>query len=111
MAAGLVLLALIAGMVGTTLVMLHAEQRRVEAEQAQEREAEKRTGAPEKPIFGSEIVFWVLRDIWDLLDLAGKCDARRDRAAAGCARIRRGGAQAFVVVRKRSARPIAFAVA
>jgi serine/threonine protein kinase/Tfp pilus assembly protein PilF len=45
LAASLVLLALVAGMVGTTLGMLHAERRRVEAEHAQKREAEQRDKA------------------------------------------------------------------
>jgi serine/threonine protein kinase/Flp pilus assembly protein TadD len=45
LAAGLVLLALVGGVIGTTLGMVHAEQRRVEAEQAREREAEQREKA------------------------------------------------------------------
>jgi serine/threonine protein kinase/tetratricopeptide (TPR) repeat protein len=45
LAAGLVLLALLGGIVGTTWGMLHAERRRVEADQARLREAEQRTKA------------------------------------------------------------------
>jgi tetratricopeptide (TPR) repeat protein len=45
LAASLVLLALVAGMVGTTVGMLHAERRRIDAEQAQQREAEQRDKA------------------------------------------------------------------
>jgi serine/threonine protein kinase len=45
LAAGLVLLVLVGGIVGTTLGMLHAQQRRVEADEARGREAEQRTKA------------------------------------------------------------------
>jgi serine/threonine protein kinase/Flp pilus assembly protein TadD len=42
LAASLVLLALLGGIVGTTVGMLHAKQRRIEAEEAQGREADQR---------------------------------------------------------------------
>jgi serine/threonine protein kinase/tetratricopeptide (TPR) repeat protein len=45
LAAGLVLLALLGGIVGTTFGMLHAEQRRLEADLARGREAEQRSRA------------------------------------------------------------------
>jgi serine/threonine protein kinase/Flp pilus assembly protein TadD len=45
LAASLVLLALLSGIIGTTLGMLHAEQRRVEADAARGREAEQRAKA------------------------------------------------------------------
>src|SRR5262249_49487274 len=45
LAASLVLLALVGGIIGTTAGMLHAKQRRTEAEEAQGREAEQRSRA------------------------------------------------------------------
>jgi serine/threonine protein kinase/Flp pilus assembly protein TadD len=45
LAAGLVLLALLGGIIGTTFGMVHAEQRRLEAEEARGREAEQRAKA------------------------------------------------------------------
>jgi serine/threonine protein kinase/tetratricopeptide (TPR) repeat protein len=45
LAAGLVLLALVGGIIGTTFGMVHAEQRRVDADEARGREAEQRDKA------------------------------------------------------------------